>query len=301
MEFADGLRAAIAASGYSLEELAARLAEDGNRVSTSSLSAWQSGLSRPVRAASLRALGDLEKMLGVDPGSLAALLADGEPRRRRTPASQGGGSQLWVHPDVTNRLLARFGAVYDDPSEPERLTRHLRVHIGPDGAHQRLSVGGLIRGRRQPSTRLFFFSHYGKLPQVPTVVHSHGLSLNRFRADSPNGIAIYEFLLARPLEHGEVASVSFSIAFPPRFVSDFLSVGVRPGCRDVVLDAHFDERRAPVRCWAFHQADRTAPERTLQEVTGEAVGTSYQLARIDPATGIYGIRWELPAAANQPG
>jgi len=76
MRFADGLRSAIASSGLSLEELAERLAKAGNRVSTSSLSAWQSGLSRPVRTASLRALGDVEKVLGVEPGSLAALLAE---------------------------------------------------------------------------------------------------------------------------------------------------------------------------------------------------------------------------------
>ncbi|WP_109505382.1 helix-turn-helix domain-containing protein [Nocardioides speluncae] len=300
MNFAEGLRAAIAVSGLSLEELAERLTERGRKVSTSSLSAWQSGLSRPVRAASLLAVTDLEEILGVAPCSLASLLPERATQRRRVSGGDDG-PEKWVHPDVTTRLLSRLGAVYDDPSEPERLTRHLRAHIGPDGCHLRLSVAGLVRGRQQTATRLIFMSDYGQLHQVPSVVHSHGVSLNRFRADPSSGLAAYEFLLDRPLEPGEVAAVSFTIAYPARFLSDFLSIRVRPGCRDVVLDVHFDERRPPVHCWAYHTPDPNSPERVLHEVTGDAIGTSYQLARLDPASGMYGIRWELsPARPVQP-
>jgi transcriptional regulator with XRE-family HTH domain len=298
MRFADGLRSAIASSGLSLEELAERLAKAGNRVSTSSLSAWQSGLSRPVRTASLRALGDVEKVLGVEPGSLAALLAEQRPRRSHS-STKTSDADIWDHRPVFDRLLARLGAVYDDPAEPERLSRHMRAHIAADGSHRRLTVSGLVRGRREPSTRLFFFSFHGALPQVPSVIHTHGLTLSRFRGEPEHGITVQEFLLDRPLAHGEVASVGFTIAYPPRFQTDFLSARNRQHYRDIVLDVHFDPERKPTRAWAFHQVDPQSEERALHELDGSPDGTSYQLVRLDPAPGIYGIRWELPPAPGE--
>ncbi|WP_154402560.1 helix-turn-helix domain-containing protein [Nocardioides speluncae] len=298
MEFPDGLRAAIAASGLSLEELAERLGKDGQGVSTSSLSAWQSGLSRPVRAASLRALSDLEVVLGVAPGSLAALLTEQEPRRRRAD-DKTRDAGVWDYREVFDRLLAKMGAVYDDPAEPERLSRHLRVQIAADGSHRRLTVSGLVRGRRQPSTRLFFFSFHGSLPQVPAVVHTHGLTLNRFRGESDHGITVQEFLLDRPLAHGEVASVGFTIAYPPRFQSNFISARNRHHYRDIILDVHFDPARLPSRCWAYHQIDPQGEERVLHELDGGRDGTAFQLVRLDPGPGTHGIRWEFPPESTQ--
>ena len=73
--FAGALRRAIVDSGLGLERLQARLLARGVRLSTATLSYWQSGRSEPGRRSSLAALAHLEEVLKVPPGSLAAHLA----------------------------------------------------------------------------------------------------------------------------------------------------------------------------------------------------------------------------------
>lgn len=73
-DFAGALRAAVTARGLSLSRLRARLAEHGISVSTATLSYWQSGRSRPERAASRAAIGPLEDVLELPRGFLAVRL-----------------------------------------------------------------------------------------------------------------------------------------------------------------------------------------------------------------------------------
>ncbi|MEU5693145.1 hypothetical protein [Actinosynnema sp. NPDC020468] len=77
--FPDALRAAIDASGLSLDRVRHRLGQRGVSVSVPTLSLWQSGRRRPARPESLRALAHLDQVLGLPPGSLTALLG---PRDR---------------------------------------------------------------------------------------------------------------------------------------------------------------------------------------------------------------------------
>jgi hypothetical protein len=59
--FAGALRAAIQASGLSLDRLQHRLRERGVTISVATLSYWQSGRSQPQRSQSLVALRHLEE------------------------------------------------------------------------------------------------------------------------------------------------------------------------------------------------------------------------------------------------
>ncbi|GAA4536868.1 transcriptional regulator [Amycolatopsis samaneae] len=78
--FAEALRAAIRARGLGLERIRYRLRGKGTSLSLATLSHWQSGRCRPERSESLRALRNLEEILGVPAGSLIRLL--GPPRGR---------------------------------------------------------------------------------------------------------------------------------------------------------------------------------------------------------------------------
>ena len=80
--FERALRAAVAASGLSLDRIQDRLNRRGARISVATLSFWQSGRYRPERASSLRVPAELEDILGLAPESLRALL--GPPRPRPT-------------------------------------------------------------------------------------------------------------------------------------------------------------------------------------------------------------------------
>ncbi|MFD9892961.1 transcriptional regulator [Amycolatopsis sp. NPDC059027] len=81
--FAEALRAAIRARGLGLDRIRYRLRSRGTSLSLATLSHWQSGRCRPERSESLRALRNLEDILGVPGGSLIRLL--GPPRGRATP------------------------------------------------------------------------------------------------------------------------------------------------------------------------------------------------------------------------
>lgn len=293
MDFAGGLRAAIDASGLSLEEIVEQVAERGNRVSTSSLSAWQSGLSAPSRTKSLQTIPDLEQVLGVEEGCLSGLLTQRARRPRTVPATNV--AELWTDPDGVSRLLARLGAVLDDLREPEKLSRRLRLVVDAEGNHRHLTNGAMVRARQRPATRMLYLSHFPWTSDLPVVTATSGLVFNRFRGDYARGLGAFELLFDPELPPQSTAWVEFTIVDPPRLATTYMNVRVAEGCRDLTMSVAFDPARRPRRCWAFRKTNARDTEQSLGELTGNRAGTAYQLTRIDPAPGIYGIRWEFPA------
>ena len=93
--FAEALRAAIQASGLSLNRIEHRLRERGQAVSSATLSYWQSGLRQPSRHDSLLVVRALEEVLRLPEGSLAALLRPVATRRRRRPYPDAHVEALW--------------------------------------------------------------------------------------------------------------------------------------------------------------------------------------------------------------
>src|ERR1700755_1156694 len=80
--FSRALELAIEVSGLSLQRLQDRLAEVGVHLSTTTLSYWRTGRSRPERPDSLRGVQVLERVLGVPPTGLTGLLGPRRPRGR---------------------------------------------------------------------------------------------------------------------------------------------------------------------------------------------------------------------------
>lgn len=296
MDFGDGLRAAIAASGLSLDEITRRVAAGGHRVSTSSISAWQSGVSVPARAASLRALGELERVLGTRSGELASLLP-GRTSRRRTHASGGKSaadpSAMWSNRDAVSRLLARLGAVTEDLAEPDKLFRRLRLTLDAEGNHRHLTIGALVQAGQEPTTRMLYLHQFPWVAELPTIVAPHGLVFNRFKGDHTNGLGAFELLFDPPLPPRSSAYVEYTVVHPPRLNTTFLEVRTGPGCRELVLSATFDPARRPKRCWAYRKPDAQAEEIRLAELPGSADRTTFQFVRLDPPRAIHGIRWEF--------
>jgi hypothetical protein len=109
--FPEALRVAISRSGRSLESLRRRLDERGTPVSIATLSYWQSGRSRPQRAASLRAILHLEELLGLPAGHLMHRIG---PRRwPSVPTSERATSPVpTAHSGVESALAElQFGPV----------------------------------------------------------------------------------------------------------------------------------------------------------------------------------------------
>lgn len=293
MDFAGGLRAAIADSGLSLEEIMEQVAERGHRISTSSLSAWQSGLSSPSRAMSRQAIPDLEGVLGLADGGLTGLLPTQRARRART-APATNVAELWTDPDGVCRLLARVGAVIDDLREPEKLSRRLRLTVDAGGNHRHLTVGDLVRAHHQPTTRLLYVSRFPWVSDLPVVAATSGLVFDRFRGDHARGLGAFVFRFDPVIPPQGLAAVEFTIVHPPRLTTTYFNVRVAESCRDLSMTVSFDPTRPPRKCWAFRKASARDPEQPLGPLTANRAGTTYQFARVDPAPGIYGIRWEFP-------
>lgn len=293
MDFAERLRAAIDGSGLSLEEIVEQLAQRGHRISTSSLSAWQSGLSRPSRSASRAAIAEAEGVLGVAPGALATSLGAPQARRRRE-RPEPDSARLWNKPDAVRRLLSRLGAVTDDLASPPRASRRLRLRIDPLGNHRHITIGDLIRTGAEPATRVLHLQRFPWVAELPTIVAGTGVRLNRFRGDLANGLCAHELSLDPPLGPHSTAYIEFTIVLPPRVCTSYYNLRVRPGCRDFALTIDFDPALKPTRCWGFRQAEAGAEEKLVADLSCNEAGTNYQFVQVDPAPGIYGVRWELP-------
>lgn len=125
--FAGALRRAIVDSGLGLERLQARLLARGVRLSTATLSYWQSGRSEPGRRSSLAALAHLEEVLKVPPGSLAAHLA------KPVGADQPG--------PVRGTLDDMLAHVSPLPEPLLRLEQRYRPMLTPVSEHHTLLVG----------------------------------------------------------------------------------------------------------------------------------------------------------------
>src|SRR2546430_14372472 len=93
--FSDALRAAIQASGLSLNRIQYRLRERGCGVSSATLSYWQSGRRRPTRHESVLVVSTLEEVLRVPTGTLTALLDPPGVRRRPGPRPGARVEALW--------------------------------------------------------------------------------------------------------------------------------------------------------------------------------------------------------------
>jgi hypothetical protein len=300
MDFAGGLRAAIDASGQSLEEIVERVAEHGSRISASSLSAWQSGLSSPSRAKSLQTIPDLERVLGIADGGLSGLLPT-QRARRRGPAAAPNFADLWIDPTGVSRLLARMGAVVDDLGEPEKLSRRLRLTVDAGGNHRHLTIGALVRARHRPATRMLYLTRFPWVSDLPVVAAASGLAFHRFRGDHSKGLGAFELHFDPVIPTQGHGYVEFTIVHPPRLTTTYFNIRVAESCRELSMTVSFDPARLPRRCWAFRKANARDTEQLLSELTANRAGTTYQLARLDPPPGIYGIRWEFPALPSVKG
>jgi hypothetical protein len=144
--FHTALRTAIASSGLGLDRIRHRLELRGITVSTTSLSYWQSGRSRPERAESLAAVTALEDLLDLPPGSLRALLG---PKRARGPRSIRG---RLPRPDAVLGGEAVRELCDMVPASREHtldiLNQQVVVHVDEGFSESLMELTMLVRARR---------------------------------------------------------------------------------------------------------------------------------------------------------
>lgn len=93
-DFAQVLDEAIVASGLAMSMVRRELLNAGHTISLATLSYWRSGRSLPGRGESMEALPDLERMLGLPPGTFNVTLQT-QPARGKAAASAARAAQKW--------------------------------------------------------------------------------------------------------------------------------------------------------------------------------------------------------------
>lgn len=212
--FAASFRDAINARGLTLARLHEQLRARGNSVSMATLSYWRSGARRPEGAQSMAALGDIEQLLHLEPGSLTALLGT---TNRTGPL----GPNLFPLDeqeleDAVKEAFAALGAEYPDTSR--ELTTHSVTDVDAAG-----NVSYSI-------TRSIVQSTVGTVASIPFLEMTPGISTPApfieavaggriaARYSHPNGeVHGVLFELDVPLTAPSTAMVEWSVAYPPDY------------------------------------------------------------------------------------
>ena len=225
--FATALRNAIRKRGLSLERVRFHLAQRGHDLSIATLSYWQSGRSRPERAASLAALDDLEKVLSVPTGELSGPLraARGRPGWPLPPigvaatagAALAGTDLPFVvdegvrvdEVETRERLAAQLGMRFDD--SVARVSVQEVVEVRPDRSVGRRRIREVVRSQGEP-VRRFMVSGLCRSNGAPQlVVGESNCHAVRMLDSASGGLVVAELALDTPLAADETVIVEYRI------------------------------------------------------------------------------------------
>lgn len=283
--FAASFRDAINARGLTLARLHEQLRARGNSVSMATLSYWRSGARRPEGAQSMAALGDIEQLLHLEPGSLTALLGT---TNRTGPL----GPNLFPLDeqeleDAVKEAFAALGAEYPDTSR--ELTTHSVTDVDAAG-----NVSYSI-------TRSIVQSTVGTVSSIPFLEMTPGISTPApfieavaggriaARYSHPNGeVHGVLFELDVPLTAPSTAMVEWSVAYPPDYPPQReTGHAVARQTRELLVWTRFHPDALPDR---IEERVETPDGSTLTELSLEGRNSVHQVRRAF-GPGLLGVAW----------
>lgn len=283
--FPTALRAAIAASGRSLESLRRRLQDRGTPVSIATLSYWQSGRSVPQRATSIEAVGHLEDILELAPGLLVSTL--GPARRPGPPRAVRPAADLPMDAPVARRALEGLG--FTRYLELVNVTVHDTLEVDEHGIERLRTVRHVLRATRDGAQRMAALLTVEE-PGGDTAEFSavSGGRLGRVVSEPDQGVFVAELLLDRPLRAGETAAVEHQVRLP-RDLSRRHSVEYYLVHRvtEIMLWVRFHPAKLPRIIEGYTVVDGEAS--SLPLTLDGATSVQHVAHRIGPGT--VGVRW----------
>jgi hypothetical protein len=274
MPFHTALRLAIADRGLALNRLSDRLAERGVRLSVSTLSNWQRGVSRPERTESLRALSTLEEVLSLEAGSLAGLVPRGRRRELGPGTSRQCADRLRAELDARNQGELTVLSIQDDivvglPADTWEAQHRIVARAEENGVARRV---------------ILFHAHGSPLPDVQA---GAGCDLGRVVCDEDAGLIAAEIQFPA-LAHGETYPILFSLR--GRRHSTYHGRWIRTGHRYELTVAF----QAGIKVQAAHRIWRMetlSPHKDVAELRLIG-GALAHLVDPEASPGFHGIRWE---------
>ncbi|WP_157163130.1 hypothetical protein [Actinoalloteichus spitiensis] len=295
--FPSTLRAAIAASGLSLDRIRYRLEQHGHHISVATLSYWQSGRSRPERRESLNALRQLERLLTLPPSTLRSLLGPPRPRGRNKRLTIPSIASLWPEVPAVPELLSSFDVRSD--TSLERISHHDVYSVGASGSVRRIRTRQVLRARREGPDRclVVFDPEHPDLPALtPHAIRN--CRVGRVARSGDTGLVVAELVLPSPLARGTTTILEFELVAQPggpaRARTTECSRRFVAPVREYLLEVSFSPEALPV---ALHRFVRPSDQRKAASRTPLALGSEQcaHVVELDVLPGTVGICWEWPA------
>lgn len=284
--FARAFRDATDARGLSLERITFHLRRRGHDLSAATLSYWRTGRSVPQRSSSIAALGALEEILGVERGSLAALVP---PRPVRSPADGRTAVQaerFIKRADIISEMMTSLGLTWDTGFE--YLAIHDRIQIERDGTLASQTITKLLRAARDGVDRLPAWYGHDDERSYPFISPEINCRIGGVR-ESPNlPLIVAELLLPRPLNVGEVIFLQYRYGAAGQTVpvQDWYRGYIAP-VRETYMEVTFDGEAMPVD--AHEVVEIGTEERSTPLAVTEPALRRY---RRDFGPGVWGLRWD---------
>lgn len=292
--FAAALRAAIGASGLSLDRIQARLRARGVPVSVTALSYWQSGKRQPERQSSLVAVRVLEDILDVSAGSLLGLLPPPRPRGGAVRRDDGG-EPLTFPRETLQPLLDKVGAPHAlDRRHPLRLVGlHDRCEIAADGGQRSVAARAVFQAAADGQDRWLLMYAQGDLAAAPPELQAvRNCRVGRAEVDEQHGLTVAELIFDRPIDRGETHLIEYALTnsgppYPDCRKTHFREF--RRPVREYLLEVRFEPGAAPERCWQYaRNGDAGALVRRPLKLDG---GDGVHAVALDFGPGVFGINW----------
>lgn len=279
--FAQAFADALDSRSVSLGALQRSLAARGTRVGLATLSYWRSGQRQPERDGSIRALIEIEQILGLSPGDLESLLED---RRWRLPANALAG--LTEDHDIIGDMLAEL----DFRSPSDRLIDRevtVKYDVGRDGSPAACTYMVAVEGIQAEAQRRATVLTLRPGARLPRITPLGGYRLGTILHDRERGIVVGEMLLDRPLLIGETVLLEQQVEYlePDPEDTTYFYWAVRR-MTAVNLWIRFHPDRLPVHCERYVRRDGVDQ---VEELHLAGSGVSLVTAPFGPGT--VGVRW----------
>ncbi|WP_040157382.1 hypothetical protein [Mobilicoccus massiliensis] len=293
-DFATALRSAIATRGLSLQQLRQALGERGVRVSTATLSYWQSGRSVPERDSSLAAIGTLEECLGLARGHLGSRVRVRPSDIAATGAAAVAAPGLELLDGGMNGAFAPRRHVVEaaallglDYQSAVRSTIHDRFRIGADRCEADHEVRLLMIATRGGVDSYPVWVESEDLESMPEVTAVENCRVGRVVVSAEFGGRMVEMLLDRPLREGETILTEHRQTHAgPQTPRDAVWRMVHTPFREIFLEVEFPPDDLPARVWSSTVLGGRREDRPLE------VQPTVQALFVDGAPGEYGLTWQ---------
>jgi hypothetical protein len=270
--FHDTLRAAIRASGLTLDRVCLRLADRGCPVGLSTLSGWQHGNSRP---ASPHAVHALEEVLGLPRSALLDLI----PRADLSEDVGPLGELLDGFPGARGRNV-------------DLLSQHDTVNVNAARVAWQVRSRIVVRARRDGVDRyvMRYFGDPGSDLDQVVIEAVENCQLGAIRRHPHAPVLVAELLFGQRLRAGESWVFERRIVHPFGPPSSVHGFSVRHRVEQYLLQIRFEPSTRPLDCHAFSQTDLYEPRRRVADLPLNS-HHSIHLIGAPLITGVHGIEW----------